>query len=116
MKTSTLIGLIFTPMLIAVGQVLFKLASREVGEFSASGLLGLARNPYLLAALVIYGAGTVLWVFLLKHVPLNIAYPFMALSFCLVPALGYFWLGEPLSWRYAGGVALILAGLLVARG
>jgi drug/metabolite transporter (DMT)-like permease len=112
----TLGGLILTPALIALGQILFKLASRDAGAADAAGLLGLARNPYLLAALVIYGGGTILWIYVLKAVPLNAAYPFMALSFCLVPALAFWLLGEPMSWRGAAGVALIVAGLVVGRG
>jgi drug/metabolite transporter (DMT)-like permease len=112
----TLGGLILTPALIALGQILFKLASRGAGEADAAGLIGLARNPYLIAALVIYGFGTILWIYVLKTVPLNAAYPFMALSFCLVPALGYALLGEAMSWRLAAGVALIVAGLVVGRG
>ena len=53
------------PVLIAGGQVLFKLASRGTGAFSAEGLLRLFGNPYLLAALALYGFGTVVWI----HVP-----------------------------------------------
>jgi len=108
-----LAGLLAFPVLISVGQVLFKIASRGVGEADAAGLLRLAANPYLLAALALYGAGTVLWLFVLKKVPLNAAYPFMALSFCLVPLMGYLVLGEALSWRYGAGIGLIVAGMLV---
>ena len=110
---AVLAGLLAFPALIAVGQVLFKIASRSVGEPDAAGLTGLASNPYLLAALALYGSGTILWLFILKRVPLSAAYPFMALSFCLVPLLGYWFLGETLSWRYGAGLALIVAGLLV---
>ena len=112
----TLGGLLLTPALIALGQILFKLASRTAGDADAAGLLGLARNPYLLAALVIYGFGTIAWICVLKSVPLTVADPFMALSFCLVPVLGHALLGEAMSWRLAAGVALIVAGLVVGRG
>jgi drug/metabolite transporter (DMT)-like permease len=108
-----LAGLILTPVMIAAGQVLFKLASARTGAADLSGLIGLAANPYLLAALVIYGLGTVIWVYVLKSVPLNFAYPFMALTFCVVPLLAWHYLGEPLSWKIALGAALIIAGLLV---
>ena len=113
MSGATLAGLLAFPALIAVGQVLFKLASRSVGEAEAAGIAGLALNPFLISALALYGTGTVLWLFVLKRVPLTQAYPFMALSFCLVPLLSYVWLGEALSWRYGAGLTLIIAGLLV---
>ena len=108
-----LTGLVLTPLMIAAGQVLFKLASARAGAADLSGLIGLAANPYLLAALVIYGLGTVIWVYVLKSVPLNFAYPFMALTFCVVPLLAWQFLSEPLSWKTAAGAALIMAGLLV---
>jgi len=108
-------GLILTPALIASGQILFKLASRNAGSADAAGLLNLARDPYLIAALAIYGFGTILWIYILRSVPLVIAYPFMALSFCLVPALSYFVLGETISWRYGAGVGVILVGLFIAQ-
>jgi drug/metabolite transporter (DMT)-like permease len=108
-----LAGLVVTPVMIAAGQILFKLASARTGAADLSGLIGLAANPYLLAALVIYGLGTVIWVYVLKSVPLNFAYPFMALTFCVVPLLAWQFLGEPLSWKMAAGAALIMTGLLV---
>ena len=108
-------GLLVTPALIALGQILFKLASRGAGDVDAVGLLGLARNPFLLAALAVYGLGTVLWIYVLKSVPLNVAYPFMALSFCLVPALAWLTLGEAMTWRQLAGLALIVAGLVVTQ-
>ena len=108
-----LAGLFLTPVMIAAGQVLFNLASRRAGPADLSGLIGLAANPYLLVALVIYGLGTIIWVYVLKSVPLNFAYPFMALTFCVVPLLAWQFLSEPLSSKIAIGAALIMAGLLV---
>lgn len=108
-----LAGLVLTPMMIAAGQVLFKLASARAGGADLAGLTGLATNPYLLVALFIYGLGTLIWVYVLKSVPLNYAYPFMALTFCVVPLLAWGFLGEPLSWKLALGAALIMTGLLV---
>jgi len=110
---ATWIGLIGTPILIAAGQVLFKLASRRAGDLDVGGILQLAMNPYLLAALALYGFGTVVWVYVLKTVPLTIAYSFMALTFCAVPLMAQIVLHEPLTWRYAGGVALIMLGMIV---
>jgi drug/metabolite transporter (DMT)-like permease len=110
-----LAGLIVTPALIALGQILFKLASANAGAADAAGLMALARNPYLITALAIYGIGTILWIYVLKAVPLNVAYPFMALSFCFVPALAWLTIGEAMAWRQAAGLALIVAGLVVTR-
>lgn len=112
---TVLLGLTLTPLLISVGQVLFKISSRTAEGGNVAGIVSLVFNPYLLVALIIYAGGTIIWVFVLKHVPLTQAYPFMALTFCAVPVLAWLLLGEALSIRYGLGVAMIIAGLLVVN-
>lgn len=112
----TWIGLLGTPLLIAMGQVLFKMTSATAGDLSLKGLLALAANPVLIAALALYGFGTIVWIYVLKSVPLTIAYSFMGLTFCFVPVLAQVFFGEPLTLRYALGTALIFAGLLAING
>jgi drug/metabolite transporter (DMT)-like permease len=97
---------------IAVGQVFFKLAARAAGA-AADFPWGLL-NAYLLAALAIYGAATLLWVWLLKTLPLNVAYPFVGLAFVIVPLLGAVFLDESLDWRHLAGGALIASGVALA--
>jgi drug/metabolite transporter (DMT)-like permease len=98
---------------IAGGQILFKLAARA-GEASGASFPWDILNPWLAAALVVYGAATFLWVWLLKTLPLNVAYPFMGFAFVIVPVLGALLLGEALDWRHLAGGALIAAGVAVA--
>jgi drug/metabolite transporter (DMT)-like permease len=107
-------GLLGTPLLIAAGQVLFKLTSATTGEFGIRGLLQLALNPMLIAALALYGFGTLVWIYVLRSVPLTIAYSFMGLTFCFVPLLAQLILGETVTLKYAIGAALIVAGLVNA--
>lgn len=97
---------------IAGGQILFKLAAR-----AATGAVGFPwgfLNTYFFFALVVYGAATLLWVWLLKSLPLNVAYPFVGLAFVIVPLLGAWLLNEPLDWRHLAGGALIAAGVALA--
>ncbi len=108
-------GLVLTPLLVSAGQILFKRASEHAGAPDLSGLVPLLLNPYLITALVIYGVGTIVWVYVLKTVPLITAYPFMALTFCAVPALAWLFLGETLTLRYALGTGLIIAGVLIVN-
>jgi undecaprenyl phosphate-alpha-L-ara4N flippase subunit ArnE len=111
-----LAGLVLTPLLISAGQILFKLTSARAGAINLAGLIAIIRDPYLVSALAIYGFGTIIWVYVLKAVPLTVAYPFMALTFCTVPVLAWLLLGEALTPRYALGCALIIAGLFVVNG
>ena len=103
---------------MAGGQLLFKLAAARfagAGSF-AERLLGLFFNGYFLLAVTLYVALTVLWVWILSFTPLARAYPFVALAFVLTPVLAAVVFGEALAWRLAGGIALILGGLLLVAG
>ncbi len=110
---ATLFALTLTCVLaISAGQILFKLAAR-----AATGDAGFPwdlLNGYLLVAIVVYGSATLLWVWLLKTLPLNVVYPFVGLAFVIVPLLAAWLLAEPLDWRHLAGGALIAAGVAVA--
>src|SRR5579872_1026762 len=95
--------------LIAIGQVLFKLAALQHSR--GGTLLDLVLNPYLVAAGIIYCGATLLWVWQLKFVPLNQAYPLFALAFAFVPLLSLLLFGERVRLVYLAGVALIIAGV-----
>ena len=104
--------LVLTPTIIAGGQVLFKQAGvRGAGAPFVQTLF----DPVFILAVGIYGLATLMWVWVLKTVPLSSAYSFMALSYVLVPILAVVFLGESLSWKYAAGTALILGGLFVVQ-
>lgn len=98
---------------MACGQLLFKLAAMSSVKQYATSSLGRYLNPYLLSGVVLYGLLTLLWVWILRSVPLSKAYPFVALSFIFTPILSKVFLNEPLTWAYSGGIFLIAAGLLV---
>ena len=116
------ISLIHTTLLItsvigiAAGQILFKLASQSLSPSKhwMDSLGSLAFNGYLIASIMLYMAITLLWVYLLRAVPLNAAYPFMGLTFLFVPALGAIVLGEPLTARILVGGLIILVGVYVS--
>jgi drug/metabolite transporter (DMT)-like permease len=101
------------------GQILFKMAALRSGA-AAGGLvdrfLGLAFNVYFLAALVLYFAYAILWVWILTVIPLSRAYPFVALAFALTPLLGGLLFGDTISLRLIAGIVLILCGLFLVTG
>lgn len=97
---------------IAVGQILFKLAALALsggGPFWVRWL-----NPYLIIALCVYGLATLLWVWVLRTAPLQLAYPFMAFAFLFVPALASIFLGEPIQPKIFFGGALIMLGVYIS--
>jgi drug/metabolite transporter (DMT)-like permease len=103
---------------MAGGQLLFKAAALRYAADAPLGerLLSLVQNAYFLAAIVLYGGLTVLWVWLLTFTPLSRAYPFVALAFAITPLLGGLVFGEAITTRLLLGIALILCGLLLVAG
>lgn len=103
---------------MAGGQLLFKMAALRVAGDAALGarLLGLMQNGFFLTAIVLYGALSVLWVWVLTFTPLSRAYPFVAIAFALTPLLGGLLFAEPLSTRLLIGIAVIACGLLLVAG
>lgn len=106
MTVSPLLALIASSLFAAVGQVILKIgasAATEPGHFL---------NLRIAAGLTAYGLSTVLWIWALSRVPLNIAYGFTALTFLLVFAASGLVLKEIFSlWTYIG-LGLVLAGFL----
>jgi len=103
---------------MAGGQVMFKLVALRaplVGNLTQR-LMALALDRYFLAALVLYGALTLLWVCILTFTPLSRAYVFIALAFAITPLAGGFLFAEPISLRLVVGIGLIVGGLLCVAG
>lgn len=104
---------------MTAGQLMFKAASIDSGKnYGNNFLLSLMANGWFLTAAALYGALTLLWVWILTVVPLSRAYPFVVLSFVLTPLGAALLFGEPLTTNYAIGMALIIIGLffLVLKG
>lgn len=96
---------------ISLGQMLFKKAASSIPTPAA--WQHWVFNGWLIAALALYGVTTLLWIWVLRHAPLHLAYPFMGLAFLFVPCLGWAFLGEPIRMPTLIGGALILAGITV---
>jgi undecaprenyl phosphate-alpha-L-ara4N flippase subunit ArnE len=99
--------LIAGTVLAALGQVLFK-----IGATGRSALVDFV-NIWIVAGLVSYALGTMLWIYSLSKAQLTIVYPFTALTFVLVYLVGVFVLGEETSLRAIVGVVAVLLGLFL---
>lgn len=93
---------------LAVGQILFKIAALGIRPSE-----GVFITPALFFAIVLYGLTTILWIFILTRLPLNIAYPFSLLGSAFVPFLAHYYLGEAVGIQTIVGLGLVLCGLLV---
>ena len=97
---------------ISSGQLLFRKAALSLS--GKNNILDWLTNEWLFLALALYGFTTLGWIWILREVPLYLAYPFMGLAFLLVPLLSWIFLGEPLRWQTLAGGALIMAGVALA--
>lgn len=97
---------------IACGQILFKMSSTSLHKsgswFDPQTLI------ILFSAFALYGITTILWVYVLQKADLGKIYPLMALAFVIVPIGSHFVFGERFQAQYFLGVALIVAGIIVA--
>ena len=100
------------------GQLLFKVAALRAAAAASPGerLLAMLANGFFLAAVLLYGALAVLWVWILSFTPLSRAYIFVALAFAATPLLGAIVFLEPISPRLVTGIGLIVCGLLLVAG
>ena len=97
------------------GQILFKLAAGDLRQRLAVSWLEAALSPWLIAALLLYAASTVLWLYILAHVPLTRAYPFALLGAAFVPPLAGLALGEPLPSLYLVGIVVVIGGVAITQ-
>ena len=97
---------------ISIGQILFRVGAQRIDpqRWVASTLA----NPWLWAALIVYAAATVLWVYVLRSAPLSRVYPLVALAFVIVPLLDTLLLGEPFRQQTLIGGTVIVAGVVIA--
>ncbi|AIN62992.1 4-amino-4-deoxy-L-arabinose-phosphoundecaprenol flippase subunit ArnF [Providencia stuartii] len=81
-------------------------------------LANLANLSIVFVGLVCYALSMLCWLFALKSIPLNKAYPLISLSYVFVYLLAVIlpWYHEPATLLKAGGVAFIILGVwLISR-
>lgn len=99
----------------AVGQFLLKLGANRLGAplpFFRMVWAVLA-TPTILAGILCFGLSMLLWVLVLRVLPLSTAYPMVSLSYVIVTALSALFLGETLTAAKLLGLALIMAGVVL---
>jgi multidrug transporter EmrE-like cation transporter len=107
-------------LIATLGQLLLKTGMRQVGPISGSDLsnpfpllLTVFTNPWILIAIPIYVAGFLMWLIVLSKLDLSHAYPFLAVTYVLVPLLSWLLLGEQVPSMRWIGIAVICVGLVL---
>lgn len=107
---------LLTAVSMAFGQLCFKLgAPRWRGDTVPALITSFLSNPLLMGAIGLYAITILIWIYVLKSLPLSIAYPLTAISYVLVPLLSWLLLNEKLTINTLIGGALIVAGVLISH-
>ena len=93
----------------AARELCYKRAVDDAGHLGGLWPHLLAR-PLLWAGLALWAAELVAWVLTLQRLPLEVAFPLMALSYAAIPLAAHWVLRERLDRRQWTGVALITLG------
>lgn len=107
MSAATVVLLLASCLLAAIGQLLFRTGAAGRADFAEF------LNLHLAAGLIAYAASTVLWVVALSRAHLALVYPFTLLTFVLVGAGAVFVLGETVNRVVLLGWFVIVAGVSI---
>ena len=114
----------YIPMIIfvvttnALSQTLLKQGMVKIGQFTLdsnnalSTVLRIAFDPWVVSGLLVMAVSMAAHLWVLSRVPLTFAFPFIALSYVVVLAIGYFVFRESLNLYHFAGTALIIAGIV----
>ena len=108
-------------IVLAFGQVLFKMSSNQVDNidlFSLASISKLITQPCFILACSVYGLSTLAWVGILARVNLVIAYPFVISTSLLATSLiGVFAFGEEVnSYTFISYALIICALVTLSKG
>jgi undecaprenyl phosphate-alpha-L-ara4N flippase subunit ArnE len=70
-------------------------------------------DKWLWAAIISLGFGMLVWLIVLRFVPLNIAYPMLSVNFILVTLASQFWFGEQTGLQHWCGISFIMLGVII---
>lgn len=108
--------IVFGALLVTVSELFLKhgatLTAHVSPRFAWTGLTGL-ESPWVWCGIVFVILSFLSWLYVLKHIPLSIAFPLSNVVHIFVPLASWIFLGElitPLRWC---GIALVLIGVLV---
>jgi drug/metabolite transporter (DMT)-like permease len=107
------IVLFFNILLLVSGQLLWKTGMNKMDTAKGDTWVSLLWSPHIWSGLVLYGIATVLWLYVLKKLPLSLAYPLQSLAYVIALVAAVFIFHESVPLQRWIGAAIILAGVIV---
>jgi drug/metabolite transporter (DMT)-like permease len=101
---------------VTVSELLLKRGASETANLSVSwswtGINSLV-SPFVWWGIICVIASFLSWLYVLRHIPLTIAFPLSRIVDVLVPLSCWIFLGEAITARRWCGIALVVIGLAV---
>ncbi|MEK5182245.1 EamA family transporter [Paenibacillus sp. FSL P4-0288] len=105
--------LLFNIVMLASGQIFFKLGLEKMGGVSLNNAWKALFNIQIIAGLLLYVFATLVWFVVLSRVPLSVAYPVQSIAYVLGLLAALFIFNEPVSLMKWLGMIVIMVGVFV---
>jgi multidrug transporter EmrE-like cation transporter len=103
-------------LIVTASELFLKLGARDTASLAQGwswiGLSGLL-SAWTWLGIVFMILSLVSWLYVLRQVPLSVAFPLSNVVHVLVPLSCWMFLGESISTRRWCGIALVLLGLII---
>lgn len=114
------IALVGSVSFAAVGHLLIKYGLLQLSHLALHGgissrLIVYLTNPIVLTGLIIYGVGTLMWVFAVSRKEISYLYPLTALNYALIALGGKLLFGEVISTARWFGIAVVMFGVILMQ-
>ncbi len=107
--------LVLEAIFVTASEVLLKVGAsetRRVEGWEWTGLMSLA-SIWIWLAIVFVILSFICWIYVLRHIPLSIAFPLSNVVHVLVPLSCWIFLGEHISETRWCGIAIVVFGIAV---
>lgn len=107
--------LVLETILVTASEVLLKVGAsetRRVAGWEWTGLMSLS-SPWIWVGIVFVVLSFLCWIYVLRHIPLSIAFPLSNVVHVLVPLSCWIFLGEDISTVRWCGIGIVIFGLAV---
>jgi multidrug transporter EmrE-like cation transporter len=106
----------FNVLIVTASEIFLKLGARETAAFTQAwnwtGITGLLSVWTWLGILFLI-LSLISWLYVLRHVPLSVAYPLSNAAHIFVPVASWIFLGELIAPKRWWGITLVIVGLIV---
>ena len=102
-----------------IGQLLLKHGMNKLGNFKISVdalipvFIKAFLSPYILLGLGCYVTGFLIWLIVLAKAEVSYAYPLISLGYVLTAIMGWWLLGENVTWVRMGGIMVTCIGVFI---